>query len=98
MADAKKEAFVRHLARRMQEQDTIFDEAPDIESEYFDLGYNSAGSNPIVDADVTVYNLTAADITSAINLIQQLKNMEANTAVTTDDYGATTNKFKRAPV
>lgn len=98
MADAKKEAFIRHLARRMQEQDTIFDEAPDIESEFFDLGYNVGGANEIVDADVSVYNLTAANISSAITLIQQLKNMEAGAAVATANYGATTNIFKRAPV
>ena len=97
MADAKKVAFIRHLIRRMQELDTIFDEAPDIESEYFDLGYNVGGANPIVDADVTTYVLTATDIGNAITLIQQCKNMESGAAVTTGNYGATTNVFKRSP-
>lgn len=98
MADAKKTAFVRHMVRRIQELDTIFDEAPDIESEFFDLGYNSGGANAIVDADVAVYNLTAADIGNGITLLQQCKNMESGAAVTTGNYGATTNVFKRAPV
>lgn len=98
MADEKKIAFIRNLVRRLQELDAIFDEAPDIESEYFDLGYNSGGTNEIVAADVSAYVLTPTDIASGITLIQQLKNMEAGAAVTTGNYGATTNAFKRAPV
>ena len=98
MADEKKKAFIRNMVRRLQELDTIFDEAPDIESEYFDLGYNSGGANEIVAADVSIYVLTPTDIAAGITLIQQLKNMEAGSAVTTGNYGATTNIFKRAPV
>lgn len=98
MADAKKTAYIRDLVRRVQEMDTVFDDAADIENEYFDLGYDSVGANPIVDADVAAYTLTAADIGLGITLIQQLKNMGGNAAVTTGDYAATTNKFKRAPV
>ena len=97
MADAKKTAFVRDLARRMQELDTLFDDAVDIEKEYFDLGYNS-GANVITDAVVAMYNLTAANFASAITLIQQLKNFATGQAVSAADYAATTNVFKRAPV
>lgn len=98
MADAKKTAYIRDLVRRIQELDTLFDDAADIENEYFDLGYNSVGANPIVDADVSIYVLTATDIGNAITLIQQIKNLAAGTAVTASDYAATTNVFKRAPV
>ena len=98
MADAKKTAWLRDFVRRIQELDVLFDDVGDIENEYFDLGYNSGGANPIVDADVSAYILTAADITNGITLIQQVKNMGGNAAVTTGDYAATTNVFKRAPV
>lgn len=98
MADAKKTAYIRDLVRYMQELDTKFDDAPDIENEYFDLGYNSGGANAIIDADVINYNLTAANMASAITLVQQIKNLAGNTAVTTGDYALTTNIFKRAPV
>ena len=57
MADAKKIAYIRDLVRRVQELDVLFDDAADIEKEYFDLGYNTIGSNPIVDADVANYVL-----------------------------------------
>ena len=98
MADAKKAAYIRELVRNIQELDAIFDAAPDLENEYFDLGYNSGGANAIVDADVASINLTAADIASGITLIQQVKNMAGNVAVTTGDYALTSNIFKRAPV
>ena len=91
MADAKKVAYIRDLVRRIQELDTLFDDSADIEKEYFDLGYNDIGANPIVDADVATYVLTAADIGAGITLIGAIKTL----AVT---YAGTTNTFKRAPV
>ena len=91
MADAKKVAFIRDLVRRMQELDVLFDDSADIEKEYFDLGYNSIGTNPISDADVLPYILTQADITNGITLIGVIKTTAAT-------YAATTNAFKRSPV
>ena len=91
MADAKKVAYIRDLVRRIQELDVLFDDSADIEKEYFDLGYNDIGTNPIVDADVATYVLTQADIAAGITLIGAVKTL----AVT---HAATTNKFKRAPV
>lgn len=98
MADDRKNAYLRDLIRVMQEMDTLFDNAPDIENEYFDLGYNSGGAREVIDADVIQWGLTAANIGSAITLIQQVKNLAGNAAVTTGDYALTTNIFKRAPV
>ena len=98
MADAKKTAFIRDLVRRMQELDSLLDDAQNIEEEYWDLTYNSGGANAIVDADVAAYALTAADITNAITVIGRLKAMADGTAVTTADNQAVTNVFKRAPV
>ena len=98
MADDRKVAYLRDLIRRLQELDTLFDDAADIENEYFDLGYNSGGAREVIDADVIQWGLTAANIGSGITLIQQIKNMAGNTAVTTGDYAATTNIFKRAPI
>lgn len=98
MADDRKIAYLRDLIRVMQELDTIFDNAPDIENEYFDLGYNSGGARQVIDADVAQWGLTAANIGSGITLIQQVKNLAGNTAVTTGDYALTTNVFKRAPI
>jgi len=91
MADAKKVAYIRDLVRRIQELDVLFDDSADIEKEFFDLGYNDIGVNPIVDADVSTYVLTAADISAGITLIGAIKTL----AVT---HASTTNKFKRAPV
>ena len=68
MADAKKAAYIRELVRNIQELDAIFDAAPDLENEYFDLGYNSGGANEIVDADVAV---TTGDYALTSNIFKR---------------------------
>ena len=98
MADDRKIAYIRDLVRRIQEIDTLFDDAPDITNEFYDLGYNSGGAREITDADVLPFGLTAANIASGVTLVEQIANMAGNSAVTTADYAATTNIFKRAPV
>jgi len=67
----------------------ISDALANLESVYFDRGYNSGGSNPITNDDVSSLNITAADLASLITLIQQLNNFLGNSAVTTGDYDAT---------
>lgn len=62
---------------------------------YFDRGYNSAGSNPIVDGDVSALDLTAAQVGNWITLLEQLEKFFTNTAVTTADYDATLSAMRR---
>ena len=98
MADAKKTAYIREITRTIQEIDTIFDNLEDLKKEYTDLGYAPAGANPIVDADLAAYNLTADNMTAGVTLLQQMINLATGAAVTVADYSATSNIFKRAPV
>lgn len=81
------QAFSTQLAQ-------LFRDAPDLESVYFDRGYNGGGADPIVDGDVAGLGITAAQIASGITLIQQLQNFADNAAVTTGDYGSTTNALR----
>ena len=81
----------------MQTMAPIMDGLDELDGEYFDQGYNGAGADPIIDADVAAYSITAAQFTNVITLMQQLQNFFANTAVTTGDYAATVNAVRRSP-
>ena len=72
----------------------IIDEAADMDTVYFDRGYNSGGGDPIADADVSSLGITAADVGDFITLAQQLANFANNAAVTQGDYDATLNKMR----
>jgi hypothetical protein len=63
-----------------------------LETVYFDRGYNGGGSNPITDGDASP--LTAANYAALITLIQQLNNFLGNSAVTPADYDATLNTIR----
>jgi hypothetical protein len=72
----------------------VADRLANLESVYFDRGYNSGGSDPIGDIDVASLGVTAAQLGSLITLIQQLNNFLGNSAVTTADYDATLNAVR----
>jgi len=62
---------------------------------YFDRGYNSGGSDPIIDDDISGLFVTADEVDSFITLIENLEKFFDNQAVTTGDYEASLNKFRR---
>lgn len=90
-ARARKTAFVR----RQQEAATQIAQAADLlgnlETVFFDRGYNSGGANAIEDADVVATGLTAAQVGSLITFGQQLHNFLNNETVAKADYDATLN-------
>ena len=71
--------------------------AEDLDSIYFDRGYNSGGADEIVDGDISTLDVTAADVAAGITMVQQLKNFFENTAVTQGDYDNTLNKLRSTP-
>ncbi len=72
----------------------VADRLTNLETVYFDRGYNSGGTNPIVDGDIVSLNITAADLAALITLAQQLNNFLGNLAVATGDYDATLNAVR----
>ena len=69
----------------------VADRLANLETVYFDRGYNSGGSDPIGDGDVVTLGITAAQLGSLVTLIQQLNNFLGNVAVITADYDSTLN-------
>jgi hypothetical protein len=72
----------------------VADKLANLESVYFDRGYNGGGSDPIADVDVESLGITAADLAALITLIQQFNNFLGNVAVTSGDYDATLNTIR----
>ena len=72
----------------------VADRLTNLETVYFDRGYNSGGTNPIVDGDIVSLNITAADLAALVTLAQQLNNFLGNLAVATGDYDATLNAVR----
>lgn len=73
----------------------VADKLANLETVYFDRGYNSGGSDPIANADIVSLNITAADLAALITLIQQFNNFLGNLAVSTGDYDATLNTVRK---
>ncbi len=94
----QKELFVIDLLEVSQNSATqVMDKVVDIDSSFFDNGYDGAGSDPIVDGDLTNFNgITAAQISSVITAFQQLNNFFQNSAVATGDYSVTLNAVRNA--
>lgn len=94
----QKELFALELLSVAQTATSeVMDKVADVDSLYFDNGYNSGGSDPIVDADLAAFNgLTAAQVGSVITAFQQLDNFFNNSAVTTGDYAVTFNAVRNA--
>lgn len=92
---SRKTQYVENIMKIMEYLGQVGDVAADRHKEYFDRTYGSGGANEIVDADLTAYDLTAAEFTSAVTLLEQVKNLVGNSAVTQADYAATLNKVRR---
>lgn len=97
-SEARDMATKLTFTEQAQKSATIFaqlgDKLADLESVYFDRGYDGGGSNPIIDDDIVSLNITAAQLASLITLAQQLSNFLGNLAVTQADYDATLNAVR----
>lgn len=98
MAGEKKTAYIRQVVSDCQALANLGREWANYDNEYADNGYASAGSNPITDANVSPYDMTAAQFTSLITLMQNFEKLRTNQVPTTGDYAATLHAILRAPV
>ena len=90
----QKELYVVELIRISNTLSQVMEKPELLTGQYFDLGYNSGGSDPIVDGDLINFNgIVAADVTNAITALEQLTNYFSNSAVTQGDYAASYNNL-----
>ena len=97
MADKMKfttqaQAFCTNLA-------ALFKEARDLEGVYFDEGFDSVGSDPIIDDDISSLpgSPTGAKIAAFITVAQQLQKFDIGNGadpVATANYGASVNAMR----
>ena len=95
---SRKLQYAIDIVRAVRSLADIADVAAERQKEYFDNAYNSAGANEILDSDLTDIDITAADLASAITLLEQFDNFANNSAVTQADYMSTMNKLRRGLV
>ena len=98
MAGEKKTAFIRQVVSDCQALANLGREWANYDNEYFDNGYNSAGANEITDANVAAYDMTAAQFTNLITLMQNFEKLRTNQVPTTGDYASHLHAILRAPV
>lgn len=92
---ADKNTFVQRFQDASTRLAQVANEFDDLVSVYFDRGYNSGGSDELLDADIPAgLGITAADVTAGVTLAQQLGNFLNNAAVSTGDYDVTLNKLR----
>jgi len=96
MAGQRKAAYIVDVLRQAQALVEVADQLADLDNEYFDNGYNSGGANEIVDANMAVHDMTAAQFASLVTVMQQVDKLLTNQATTTGDYILNLNAARRA--
>jgi hypothetical protein len=72
----------------------LFLDTKDLDGVYFSEGFDSAGSDPITDGDLTSLGITAAELAAGDTLFQQIQNLRNGDPVTAGDYQATVNALR----
>lgn len=93
MAD-RKLSFAQNLQGKISVLAKAADELENLYTIFFDRGYNSGGSNTIVDGDLSSIGITAAELGEAITFIENLGKLLNNQDPTNADYDATLNKIR----
>lgn len=94
----RKTSFIREVIRDMQLLAEMRKRWSNQINEWQDNGYAAGGSDQITDTDVAGADITAAQLASCINLIENFEKLATNIAPTTGDYAATLNAVYRAEV
>ncbi len=90
-----KDAFASRLRNLANQLGNQYSQLAEMQEMYFDRGYDSVGSDPIIDADVSSQEIDAATIAAMMTCVAQMNNFFGNSAVTTGDYGATINQTRK---
>ena len=98
MAGEKKIAYIRKVVSDCQALAILGREWANYDNEYFDNTYGAAGADEITDANMAPYDMTAAQFTNLITLMQNFEKLRTNQTPTTGDYASHLHAILRAPV
>lgn len=88
---AGEQAFINRMRVQANSLANVAKELNDLETMYFDRGYDSS----ISDDDLVEYDFVASDLGNMITLIQQLSNLLNNQTVTESNYHVPLNKVRQ---
>ena len=94
---AKKDSFITDVVTMTNSLAKYYtDRSDELHKSFFDNGYNVGGANQITESDIqAIYSdMTLADFTAAISLMEQLNNLMESRAVVTADWQASVNKVR----
>lgn len=91
----QKQTYISQSLTAATQLQAIANQLIDFSTPYFPRGYNAGGADPITDADLTAYGITAADFTNLITLTADLDKFLTNQAVSTGDRAAVLAKLRR---
>lgn len=90
----KKERFVWEAFDVFLKVKEVMESVNGVIDPYFDNGFDSGGSDPIIDGNISEYfDFSAAEFGSGITALQQLNNLFRNSAVTPAEYDSSIYKL-----
>lgn len=93
---AAKTDYASRMRALSQDVDAVFAASASLNKEWFDMQFGGLGTNEIVEADLTAFKFTVAELTAMVTLAEQMKKFATAdpTGVTIADYQATVNRMK----
>lgn len=82
MTAKQKAQFLQQLQVTMTQLGALADQASTLADLFADRGYDSLASDPVVDADLTDFGVTAYELSVAVNLLQNVKKLVNGDATT----------------
>lgn len=92
---SEKISFVLRAQELTEHLAAVMDGGPDLVQLFFDRAYGSGGANEIADADIASTSLTAAQVVSAITLLQNFDKFCNAGNPANDAYRVTVNQVRR---
>lgn len=91
---SRKVSFALSVRKQVTEFDDLIDSLNVLSDVFADSGYDSSGSDPIVDGDLNGLDMTAADLAQFSQLVTNLNLFMQNGTPAVFDYAASIKAFR----